>query len=232
MSGHGLTAQPIDAYLAAIDARLTGPRHARRAIIDELRDGVHEAVSAYQHRGLTAQAATAAAIEEFGDALVVASSCAGELAIVQARRTTVAYLLSGPFVGISWLLLLAPPDWWRRGLGALWSSIPALPLVAVSCAAGLLVLAGTGRPSRWLHIDPHRLLDLTLLLGLGCMAGDLLVLAVLARTMAVTPFAPTEALVVIAVAASLIRLACSPIAVMRFRRTCAALAGSSDHCEG
>lgn len=208
MRTRGIAEPAIEAYLDDIDARLIGPRRTRAAILEELRDGLQTATAAYRARDATPAAAVAAALEEFGSAPAVAEAFAGELANARARRVSLAYLLTGPFVGISWLLLLAPPDWWQRGPGALWSSIPALPLTMLGATAGLLVLAGTGRLSRWVHPAPHHLLDMTTLLCLACIAGDLIVLATLADLAAPT-LDHAGVLAATAAIASLSRLACS-----------------------
>ena len=58
----------------------------------------------------------------------VADAFAGELATAYARRTIALYVITGPLVGIWWLLLLRP-DPWRAGLIALLAAIPVLPLI-------------------------------------------------------------------------------------------------------
>jgi HAAS len=67
-------------YLAAVAARLRGSVAARVRITDELRDGLLEAVEAYQARGRALQVAIAAAIAEFGDPHIVAEAFGPELA--------------------------------------------------------------------------------------------------------------------------------------------------------
>jgi hypothetical protein len=66
---------------------------------DELRDGLLEAVEAYQARGRALQEAIAAAIAEFGDPHIVAEAFGPELAAVQARRVALGLLATGPLVG-------------------------------------------------------------------------------------------------------------------------------------
>jgi hypothetical protein len=223
MRTRGIAEPAIEAYLDDVDARLIGPHGTRAAILEELRDGLQTAAAAYRARGTTPDGAVAAALAEFGTPSAVAEAFAGELANAQARRVSLAYLLTGPVVGISWLLLLAPPNWSQQGPGTLWSSIPALPLILLGVVAGLLVLAGTGRLSRWIRPTPRHLLDMTTLLGLACIAGDLIVLAVLAQLAAATLDQPG----IVAAAAgtgSLARLVCSIVTVRRCRDTRSALA--------
>jgi hypothetical protein len=76
-----------------------GPVAAGVRITDELRDGLLEAVEAYQARGRALQEAIAAAIAEFGDPHIVAEAFGPELAAVQARRVALGLLATGPLVG-------------------------------------------------------------------------------------------------------------------------------------
>jgi hypothetical protein len=82
-------------YLAAVAARLRGSDAARVRTTDELRDGLLEAVEAYQARGRALQEAIAAAIAEFGDPHIVAEAFGPELAAVQARRVALGLLATG-----------------------------------------------------------------------------------------------------------------------------------------
>ncbi|MGD9527432.1 MAG: permease prefix domain 1-containing protein [Pseudonocardia sp.] len=209
----GVAEPAFEAYLAAVAARLIGPRHTRAAILDELRDGLHTAAAAHRAHGMTPAASVDTTLAEFGGPATVADAFADELATAQARRTGLAYLLTGPLVGTGWLLLLAPHGL-NDGPGAITASIPALPLIATACVAALLVLAGTGRLARWIRPKPQQLRDLTILLALACMAADLLMLTVLIHITTPEPdvFSPLAA---IAATASLIRLACSVTALGR-----------------
>lgn len=177
MGARRLAEPAIEAYLAAVAARLIGPRNTRAAILDELREGLHAAAAAHRAHGMTPSTSVDTALAEFGG-LTVADAFADELATAQARRISLAYLLTGPVVGSSWLLLLASHSL-KDGPGALATSIPALPLIVTACVAAVLVLAGPGRLTRWIRPKPLQLLDMTMLLGLACMAGDLLMLTVL-----------------------------------------------------
>ena len=156
MAGHRLvndTGADVDAqlaaYLADLAARLRGPRRRRDAILAELRDGLHHATEAHIAAGLTPAQAAAAAITQFGDPQAVADAFAGELATAYARRTIAWYIVTGPLVGIWWLLLLQPHPW-RTGLIALLAAIPVLPLIALAIATAAGTFATTGRLMRWL----------------------------------------------------------------------------------
>lgn len=224
MPDHTVAESVIEEYLAAVAARLVGPRRARFAILDELRDGLREATAANGIRGMSPAAAVRAALEEFGRPEAAASAFAPELAGSQACRTTLIFLFTGPLVGVWWLLLLAPPAWWRQGPLSLLAAIPALPLVVLGCTAGLVVFAATGRLSRWLHPAPRHLLDTTVLIAAACMAGDLVVLALLLGESPTVHTALGGALATIAVTASLTRLGCSIRAVLRCLHTRRAIA--------
>ena len=142
----------IEAYLDAVAERLVGPRAPRRAILDELRDGLYEAAAAHLRRGVPAAQAVSVALREFGSPAALAAGFAGELAIVRARRITLAYLATGPLIGLSWLSVIAPTWWWQRDPVTLLHAIPVLPLIAVAAVAGILVLAFTGPAGARLRI--------------------------------------------------------------------------------
>src|SRR5262245_32695905 len=121
MAGHLLTspsASPIEAYLAELARLLHGPRRRRARVLAELRDGLQDAAVAYRDHADSAVAAERQAVAGFGTPQAVADAFAGELATAYARRTTAAYIVTGPLVGIWWLLLLQPHPW-RTGLIAL-----------------------------------------------------------------------------------------------------------------
>jgi HAAS len=215
VAGHRLandTGADVDAqlaaYLADLASRLRGPRRRRDAILAELRDGLLHATEAHIATGLTPEQATAAAINQFGDTQAVADAFAGELATVYARRTIAWYIATGPLVGIWWLLLLQPHPW-RTGLIALLAAIPVLPLIAVAIATAAGTFATTGRLMRWLpESGPHRALVATTAIATLCVLGDVTMITLFAVSAA-----PVRPLAVIAVAASLTRIACSIIVI-------------------
>jgi HAAS len=199
--------RPEDAvatYLSDVAAQLYGPRRRRAAILAELRDGLEQAIEDNITAGLTPDQAAAAAITQFGTPQAVAAAFSGELATAYARRTIAWFIATGPLVGIWWLLLLQPSPW-RTGLIALLAAIPVLPLLVIAIATAGGTLATTGRLMRWLpETGPRRALAATTAVATLCIIGDLTVI-----TMFMVSGAPTRPLAVIAIAASLTRIACS-----------------------
>ena len=195
---------PLAAYLDEIAGRLPGPKRRRTQILAELRDGLEQALAGRTAAGLPTDLAAAAAIDRFGDPHTVADAFAAELAIAYARRTVAWFVATGPLVGIWWLLLLHPRPW-RDGPTALLAAVPVIPLVAVAVAAAAATVAATGRLIRWLpEASPRRALDATGAVAVLALLGDVMIIAVYAASdVGVRP------LVVVAVAASLIRIACS-----------------------
>jgi hypothetical protein len=198
----------LDAYLADLALRLSGPRRRRAAILAELGDGLHHATDDHISAGLTPAQAAAAAINQFGDPQAVADAFAGELATAYARRTIACYVATGPLVGIWWLLLLQPHPW-RTGLTALVAAIPVLPVIALVIATAAGTIATTGRLIRWLpEAGPRRALVATTAVGALCLVADITMITIFAVSAA-----PAPPLAVIAVAASLTRIACSIIVI-------------------
>ncbi len=189
-------------YLDGVAAGLHGPRRTRARILAELRDGLHEAVADHAARGLPPERAVAVATAEFGSPGTVTAAFAGELATAYARHTLTRYVATGPLVGIWWLFLLRP-DPWRAGPVALLAAIPVLPLIAVAVVTALGALAETGRLMRWLpEAGPRHALTATLTVALLAITGDAAIIGIWLRS-----GAPVRPLAVIAVAASLTRVA-------------------------
>lgn len=202
-----------DAYLAEVAARLHGPRRRRAAVIEELRDGLDQAVTDDLARGHTADEATTAAIDQFGEPRAVADAFAGELATAYARRTIALYLLSGPLVGIWWLLLLRPQPW-RVGLVALLAAIPVLPLIALAVLTGAGTLATTGRLMPWLpETGPRRAVAAAKAVACLALIGDVTLIIMLAIS-----GPPVRPLTTIALAGSLVRITASALVLVRTRR--------------
>jgi hypothetical protein len=210
MAGHHVTTQPaqaqLDAYCRDLAARLRGPRRRREQILAELRDGLDHAVSDRIANGLTETDAAQAAIAEFGTPDAVAAAFAGELATAYARRTITLFVLTGPLVGIWWLLLLQPHPW-QAGLIALIVAIPVIPLIPIAIATAATALATTGRLMRWLpESGPRQALTATITVAALVLLADLTVLAVYAGSNL-----PAQPLAALAVTASLLRITCSII---------------------
>ena len=157
-----------------------------------------------------------AAIGEFGDPTTVAHSFDAELATAFARRTIATFILTGPLVGIWWLLLLHTAPW-RTGVLATLIAIPALPLIALAIATAAGTFATTGRLMRWLpETSATRALAAAATIATLCLVGDLTVLGVLAVRLA-TGWHPSVSLMAVAATASLLRIAAA-ITVIRSTR--------------
>ena len=205
MAGDHLTTQPaqaqLDAYCRDLATRLRGPGRRREQILAELRDGLDHAVEDRIAHGLTDTEAARAAITEFGTPDAVAAAFAGELATAYARRTIALFILTGPLVGIWWLLLLQPNPW-RTGLIALLVAIPVLPLLPIAIATAAAALATTGRLIRWLpETSPRQAVTATIAIAGAVLLADLTVLAVYAGSNI-----PAQPLAALAIAASLLRI--------------------------
>lgn len=218
LTGAGTPAGIVDGYLAEVAARLPGPRRTRNAVLTEIRDGLHEAVDGYTAAGMDTVTATRAAVTRFGTPDAVAGAFLPELATAHARRTIAAFVLSGPLVGIWWLLLLDPRPW-STGPLALIAAIPALPVIALAIAAAAGTFATTGRLIRWLpEASPERALAATTAIAVLCLAGDLSVLGVLGTRLA-TGQATATLLAGAAATASLVRVAAARRAIVHSSRT-------------
>ena len=205
----------VDDYVTALAAQLPGPRRARTAALEEVRDGLHEAITARAATGVSPALATKSALAELGDPTTVARAFAPELATIQARRVLFAFLITGPLVGGWWLVLLAP-DIWPPSPQAWWAAIPVLPLVAVAIAAAVAILATTGSFIRWLpESNPLRALHVARGVGIGCLVVDLTVIGIFAARSSTTHWQPALPLLAGAFAASLIRITGTLLAIIR-----------------
>jgi hypothetical protein len=217
-------------YLAEVGAQLPGPIAARARITDELGDGLMEALETHQARGCSPQEATAAAIAEFGDPPMVAAAFGPELAAVQARRVALGLLVTGPLVGLAWIAAVTvntlPP--WRHQLTGPWLALPlvGLALAAAGPALGLTV-AVTGRLGRRLGggfgrrpaVPPTA----AAVAGLAAVLADLTLLAILGGQLLATPRSYVWEPVIVAVGASLTRMALAGRATGRCLASRAAL---------
>ncbi|WP_426513050.1 permease prefix domain 1-containing protein [Dactylosporangium sp. McL0621] len=198
----------LTTYLAEIAAGLRGPRRRRAGILDELRDGLEQAIAEDTAAGLPPDRAVTAGIEQFGSPTAIADAFAPELATGYARHALAWFIATGPLVGISWLLLLQPHAW-RTGPAGLLAAIPVIPLVAVAVVAAVATLAATGRLIRWIpEAGPRQAVAATMAVAALAVTGDTAVIGVWAWSATAVPL-----LAVVAVAASLIRIACSGITV-------------------
>jgi hypothetical protein len=220
---------PVADYLAAVTAKLAVPVAARVAITDELRDGLLEALESHQGRGCSQAEATAAAIAEFGDPATVAAAFGPELGAVQARRVALGLLVTGPLVGLAWIVAVAvnalPP--WRHQLIGPWLALPLVGVaLAVAGPALGLTVATTGRLSRRLGPVVHRAtlpLTAAAVAALAAVVVDLTLLGIISGHALTSPGSPVWALIVLAASASLTRVTVAGRAACRCLATRAAL---------
>jgi hypothetical protein len=230
------TVDLLEGWLADLSARLPGPARARQAVLAELRDGLLEAFDAHRVAGLAPVEAAWAVLGEFGEPAEIARAFAPELAGRQARRSVLALLGTGPLVGLVWgnaaaaSHLLGHPA--RPGPPWLWPGLPGVVrvvlallalVVAAGVPAGLLAVAATGRPGRWLPYRPRLAPTAAATLGLAALTADLLLLVTVGASAVIMPGRLVWAPVTMAVCASLARLVLNTRATRRLLVTRAAL---------
>lgn len=198
----------LAAYLAQVEARIPGSRRARRSSLMELAAGLDDAAAHYRGLGVNAPTAAALAVQECGPPSVVAAEYTRMLATGQSRRTAVALLLTGPFIGLLWLHTLTP----GQGPADLLLRVPVLGLlIATALAAGVLTVAATGPAARWLPARPSALVRApSRATATACAAAavsDLTILAFAIWSMLAQPSGLPWMPGLIATAASLMRFA-------------------------
>jgi hypothetical protein len=213
-----------DVYLREIAKHLHGPRRRRAQILAELSDGLDQAIADQNAAGLPIKDATSAAITRFGAPMAVADAFAAELTIAYARQVLAWFVVTGPLVGIWWLLLLHPAPW-HGSMIALVAAIPVVPLIAAGIAAAATTFATTGRLIRWLpEAGARRAAAAALGVAGLTIAGDVTIVGVyLGSDPLATPLG------IVAVVASLTRIGVSLVTVRcaaGFRRRAAVPARS------
>lgn len=229
-----MTGDPAaEAYLREVAATMPGPRRARSDIVAELRSGLLDAIDARRSAGLTAQAATEAAITEFGSPRQVARAFRPHLAMIQARRTALALAATGPLVGLLWaaaalashITLRHAPPWQWPGTPPLapaaFPAIGAALLIVITTA--LVTVAATGKLTRWLPASPRIAAATAATAGFAAVAADLAVLALLASQLTSAPGTLAPLPVAAATATSLTRLTLARHAARRCLATRTAL---------
>ena len=202
----------VERYLAEVAARLPGSARVRSGIVAELRAGLLDATDAHRSAGLPPAEAAAAAIREFGDPGLVAGGFRAEIAAGLARRVSIAVLVTGPLVGLLWIVTAAASHLTSR---LQWASLPAglragLALTAIAAgvtACGALYgIAMTGRLTRWVLVRPRQAPTAAAVAGFGAIGADAAGLALLAVVLATTPGRLSPAPAAAAAAASLVRI--------------------------
>ena len=88
-------------------------------------------MEAHAQRGLDAVDAERAAVAEFGDPRQLAADFSRQLTVACARRTGLALVLSGPFVGMAWVLASGQGTSVVSNVVSLVAAVPVLALVLV-----------------------------------------------------------------------------------------------------
>lgn len=219
----GSTAERIiGAWLGELDACLPAGRRARRDIRREISDGLRCAVDERMERGQSAERAARAAVTEFGDPRAVASAFAGQLGTTSAHQLGVGLVLSGPFIGLTWVAAYATagPGWLSR-IGSVLSAMPQyLPILAVTVPASILAIAGSGWAARHVAIPASMATAAALIASIGCVVGDLSLLS--ATILGHGSIAGPPIMAPIAIAASTVRLSAAGWAGQRIARLRAA----------
>jgi hypothetical protein len=217
-------------YLSTVGAQLPGPLAIRIRIIDELRDGLMEALEVHLARGRSPQEATAAAIAEFGNPRMVATAFGPELAAVQARRVALGLLATGPLVGLAWIAAVAfnalPP--WGQQLTGPWLALPLVGLALAVAGPSLgLTVAATGRLGRRLGSRfarrPAMPSTAAAVAGVAAVLADLTLLAIIGGQTLASPGLQAWAPVIVATGASLTRVTLAGRAARRCLATRATL---------
>jgi len=179
-------AQPaVERYLTEVAARLPGSPRAHRDIVAELRSGILDATDAHCSAGLPPAGAVDTAIGEFGDPVQVAEGFRAEIAAGLARRAAVVVLVTGPLVGVLWIVTavashVAPHHQWTDLSPGFQVGVPLVAVAAAVTACGALFgIAATGRLTRWLPALPRRAPGAAAIAGFSAIGADALGLALL-----------------------------------------------------
>ncbi|WP_448808772.1 hypothetical protein [Agromyces bauzanensis] len=195
--------EPVASYLAEVDAGIPRWLHSRRAALDELADGLDDAIIDYRSQGFTTQDAALRAVSESGSPSMIADAFTATLSAGHARHTVLALLATGPIIGAVWLAALVP----GRPAITLLAQIPPLgPVILASIIISGLTLLMTGpatlRPTR-ARPRPPRLAAF----ACACAAtGDVLMLGTAIVAVVSAPREPVGYPLICAVALSMVRL--------------------------
>ncbi|ADJ42873.1 hypothetical protein AMES_1051 [Amycolatopsis mediterranei S699] len=151
----------IDAYLGELDRRLHGCGRFKADLLEEARDGLHDAADAYRAGGWSEEDAQRRAVADFGPAAVVARDYQAELGMLSGVRTLWKLVLGVPAMQIAWdyariltfgewtKLSTPTPEWYKVIAHATHGAVFVVPVI------GLIALLGT----RWLsrRLDAVRL---------------------------------------------------------------------------
>ncbi|MEU8887119.1 permease prefix domain 1-containing protein [Streptomyces sp. NPDC048442] len=148
----GRRGDPVEEYVAGLDAALRGPVRAKARLLAEMRDGLGDTVTALVHDGVPYDRAVDRAVQEFGEVHELAESCQRELTVAQARHTARVVALTAPFLVACWYLV-SRAEHAQDGVLPRAAQFVAVQLASVAGGAVLLAgvaLAATGAFARWL----------------------------------------------------------------------------------
>ena len=126
----------ISDYLTALSAQLPAP------VVEELADGLGQTRQHYLNQGLDPDAATGAALAEFGPPQVIVAAFTR---VSPARRTARGLLATGPVVGACWAAALLTSRAWTWPVPIAGRVLFGLVLVSI---IGLLATAAFGSKYR------------------------------------------------------------------------------------
>jgi hypothetical protein len=183
---HSSGAEPAaERYLAKIAAQLPGSPRSRRDILAELHSGLLDAMDAHRSAGMPLSAAVQAAINEFGDPAEVADGFRTEIAAGLARRAAFVVLVTGPLVGVLWIVTavaghITPHLQWADLSPGFKVGVALVAIAAgVTVGGALLGIAATGRLTRWLPALPRRAPAAAAVAGFGAIGADAVGIALL-----------------------------------------------------
>lgn len=147
MAGRG----PVDEYVAALRAALSGPGRAKRDLLAEVRDGLSDAAEAYESAGCARVEAERRAVADFGPVREIAPAFQQELALGQGRRTALLLFLGLPLItlmwSLTWRMFPAPPglvDTRPSWFGVLARVMDCSQLLTGALGAAALLALGRG----------------------------------------------------------------------------------------
>lgn len=149
----------VEAYLAQVKIHLPGGGRAAGDVVDELRDGLFEAL---EHRpARPSEEAAGFLVREFGDPRAIGAALAAEIRLRLARRHAIGVLLVLVSVGAGWRLYdavvgtpaSAVPTGWAEPVFLAALDVLAFSVVAAQAGAALTVLA-VSLPIRGLAESP------------------------------------------------------------------------------
>lgn len=189
--------EAVEAYLREVADNLHGLSRNRARIVTELRSGLLDAIEGHQRSGNPALTEVAAVMDDFGKPRQVALAFGPELATMQARRTAIALITSGPLIGLLWLgaalsshigANLAPPLGWSwlasrvlfaRHTFALAATAVVFAAIFTVASAAIFTFVSTGLVNRWISVPPRRSAAGAVIACLGATATDLSILTIL-----------------------------------------------------